>query len=326
MPSRRLLNPLRLDEGLQHSDILDAGLSRMLQRGVFRTSSRASTSSRGGRGQRRRVTRLTQHNVRRPYNIQPSPSQRAPQAASQRNGSQRNDSQQPPRQSIVRRQPEINDSRTNVQPSSAMSPPHQSHIFYPPIAPEPQQSTLLGTDGDDHHLQTEHLTSLRSPAPPPPQRPPAASLSSLQYQPQTLWPATVSPLRSNIAIIMTGPNQTPFPLCAALDWNGERSFLNPAAATALGCELQDCSPDFYYRCYQTSAGLVVDVKNFADDVYLESAYLGIEKMKTRILIMPFNWHKADVVLGRPILERILGLWQSQNNQQLPPRHDVDPAT
>lgn len=105
---------------------------------------------------------------------------------------------------------------------------------------------------------------------------------------------------------MTGPNELPQQWDLTLHSQLEVSFISYNAAMSLGCNLEIGPPSWSTWDIQTPGG-IVQPQFWVSGVTIESRcdWLLIPTMTTNFIVFDPHWTETDIVLGRPILERML---------------------
>ncbi|KAH6982152.1 hypothetical protein BKA56DRAFT_366496 [Ilyonectria sp. MPI-CAGE-AT-0026] len=105
---------------------------------------------------------------------------------------------------------------------------------------------------------------------------------------------------------MTAPNGLPQQWDLTLHSQLEVSFMSFRAATSLGCIPEVGLPTWSSWFIQTPGG-IVQPQFWVSDVTIESRsdWLLIPTMTTNFIVLDRLWTETEIVLGRPILERML---------------------
>lgn len=132
--------------------------------------------------------------------------------------------------------------------------------------------------------------------------------TQLQYLTPRFGSPAVVPSNASTSsdVWMTGPNGLPQQWDLTLHSHLEVSFMSFRAAMSLGCIPEVGLPTWSSWCIQTPGG-IVQPQFFVRDVTIESRsdWLLIPTMTTNFIVLDPHWTETEIVLGRPILERML---------------------
>lgn len=105
---------------------------------------------------------------------------------------------------------------------------------------------------------------------------------------------------------MTGPNGSPQQWDLTLHSQLEVSFISFDVAASLGC-IPQVGPPIWSSWFIQTPGGIVQPQFFVRDVTIESRsdWLLIPTMTTNFIVLDPHWTETEIVLGRPILERML---------------------
>ncbi|KAH7019431.1 hypothetical protein EDB80DRAFT_202225 [Ilyonectria destructans] len=131
-------------------------------------------------------------------------------------------------------------------------------------------------------------------------------------QPQYLSPGFGSPpvASSNASrssdVWMTGPNGLPQQWDVTLHSQLDFSFISYNVAMSLGCDLESGPPSWSTLGIQTPGG-IVQPQHWVSGVTIASRcdWLLIPTITTNFIVFDPYWTETDIVLGRPILDRML---------------------
>lgn len=124
-------------------------------------------------------------------------------------------------------------------------------------------------------------------------------------RPETIgWPPPViQPRPRKEYLVMSGASQIPMAMSVALHLEGQRSFMTPRAAKALGQAIEPLPPT-HRRSHLTLVGEVM-VTDFVRNIYLEPQLLSrLQGQYVNFFVLPFDWPEATVIVGKRLYDRL----------------------